>query len=147
MKCETLHNQLIFYMEGETAPDETKKIANHLQQCEKCANLYSEFQATFGIIETEKEIKVNPFLKTRINQQIANRKIKQKPLKAWNKLLQPALVTFLLLIAISSGVLLGNIYGSSANDTQFSETASNTTFYLNDFEQEPIETALLTDNQ
>ena len=59
MNCKDINSKLIFYIEGDLAPDLENKIKNHLQSCDSCMHLYENMKLTLGVIDKEKnEIKL-----------------------------------------------------------------------------------------
>ncbi len=146
MNCKEVNSNLIFYIEDELQPDKKTEIKEHLQSCQDCNKLFLDIKETFTIIEKEKKIKPNPFLFTRIQQQISNLE-EQKSSSVLQpnfiKILQPVTLSLLLL----SGIVFGIFLGSSFQKQEQNQTIVHQTdeFYLNDFQLEKIETFLLTE--
>ena len=145
MKCKSVHKKLIFYIDKELVQSEHDFIDNHLLECETCLHLYNELLASFNLIEKKKVLKPNPFLYTRIKQSLDNQaKNELRVLKpAYVRVLQPVLLTFVLMISVFSGIKLGSTYEiKSPENSTISQT---TEFYFNDIQQEKLEAFLLND--
>ena len=72
MKCKNLHKKLIFFLEGDLSPKMMEEVQNHLDECSSCAAFAKELKQTLGIIETEKELEVNPYFYTRLKARLEN---------------------------------------------------------------------------
>ena len=143
MKCKKIHKNLIFYIDGDLSSKENKEIEEHLSSCKNCSRLYSEIKSSMGIIQNEKSIETNPYLYTRIKQQLNN--INENTTKSvfaiqQKKLFQPIMVSFLIAVGIFIGVSIGNNYPIQENNIADTQTELN---YINDLQQEHIEYFLL----
>ncbi len=143
MKCKDVHKNLIFYIDRELSSAKNKEIEEHLSGCEKCSKLYNEIKSTMSVVENEKNIETNPFLYTRIKQKLDDiDKNTTKPIFAIQKrrLLQPALVTFIIAIGVFIGVSIGNSFPVKNNNIADNQSEQ---YYINDLQQEPVEYFLL----
>ena len=144
MKCKTLHNKLIFFLEGELPEKEMEIVKNHLSECSTCASFTEEMRQTLGILEAEKSPAVNPFFYTRLKAKLENQESEQKQV-FWNqsliRVLQPAIFSMLLLIGIYAGVKIGQ----PASTKQYTATImqNEEILYLNEMEVELIESFLM----
>ncbi len=144
MKCKTLHNKLIFYLEGDLPEKEMEQLRIHLSECSECAEFAGEVQKTLAVLEAEKSPEVNPFFYTRLKAKMEagvppSEKAIRRPALA--RILQPALFSLLLLTGIYSGIKIGQ----KAQD-RFYATANaeeQVVPYLNEMEAEPIEAFLM----
>jgi len=144
MKCKTLHNKLIFYLEGDLPEKEMKQVRIHLSGCSECAEFAGEMRKTLNVLETEKSPEVNPFFYTRLKAKMeagaqSSEKVTGHP--ALTRILQPALFSLLLLIGIYSGIKIGQkaqgqLYATANAEEQVIP-------YLNEMEAEPIEAFLM----
>jgi len=143
MKCKKIHKKLIFYIDGDLSSKENKKIEEHLSSCKNCSRLYSEMKSSMEIIQDEKSIETNPYLYTRIKQQLNNiNENATKPIFAIQrlKMLQPIMVSFLIAVGIFIGVSIGNNFPLQENNIADTQTELN---YINDLQQEHVEYFLL----
>ncbi|MEA3450852.1 MAG: zf-HC2 domain-containing protein [Bacteroidota bacterium] len=146
MKCKTAHKKLTHYFNNELSVAEDEAIKNHLKNCENCYNLYSELKTTYNLIEKKETLKPNPFLYTRINQQLINIKNKENQpvfIPAYRKVLQTVLLSFVILIAVGAGIKLGSLSGIQQEEKIL--VSPTTEFYFNDLGQEKIEVFLLNE--
>ena len=144
MKCKTINRKLILYFNNELSDSQKKEIKKHLENCEDCYKLYSELEMTFNLIEKKEVLKPNPFLYTRISQKLIDIK-SQKSLSifspVYKKILQPVLLSFVLVIGLFLGVKLGSINEIEQKEQLF--VSHTTEFYFNDLDQERLEVLLL----
>lgn len=144
MKCKTLHKKLIFFLEGDLPEKEAREINVHLNECASCAAFAEEMKKTLGVIQTEKSPEVNPFFYTRLKARMENEEIQEKQrvgFPVWEKVLQPAFFSLLLLAGIYSGIKIGQPANTGANQNIFAET--EVVPLLNEMDAEPIETFLM----
>lgn len=147
MDCKQINKKLIFYIEKSLSDFEMQEIKSHIKKCDSCKQLSAILESSLNVIDEEKKVTTNPFLHTRVMQQIENRKEKTSFAHQFSikRVLQPAFYSIILIVGIGFGVTLGNLATS-----QSSNTLANSDFeeiYFNDFDQEPIEAFLLNDNE
>ena len=143
MKCKQIHKNLIFYIDGDLTSKKNKKIEEHLSVCENCSRLYQEMKSSLSVIENKKSIEINPYLYTRIKQRLDDiNKNSTKSIFATQqkRLLQPALITFIIALGVFIGVSIGNTYTFQNNN--IADTQSEQ-YYINDLQQEHVEYFLL----
>jgi len=146
MKCKKANKKLTLYFNNELSVAEDEAIKNHLKNCENCYNLYSELKTTYNLIGKKETLKPNPFLYTRINQQLINIKNKENQsvlIPAYRKVLQTVLLSFVILIAVGAGIKLGSLSGIQQGKKIL--VSQTTEFYFNDLGQEKIEVYLLNE--
>lgn len=144
MKCKTLHKKLIFFLEGDLPAREAEEMAAHLAQCDACAAFAEDMKKTLDIIQVEKSPEVNPFFYTRLKARMENEKNREKQrvgFPIWEKVLQPAFFTLLLLAEIYTGIKIGQPANTETDPSIFAET--ELVPFLNEMEAEPIETFLM----
>jgi len=135
--CKNIESKLIFYFYKELNNLEMENIKNHLASCSGCSKLYTDLSKSLLVIDNEKEIELNPFIETRINQKIKELENSQTQgrVVSFRKIIQPAMSV----AAVSVGILLGVFFGSfySTSDSS-SNTASyeSVEYYMNDLEHE-----------
>ncbi len=146
MKCKHIENKIIFYIEGSLQEKEESDIKKHIENCKSCYNIYNQMKLSLAVIDNEKDKIPNPFLYTRIKQNIDDLENTNKNFifSPKNKMaLQSAFATFFLAVGIFAGVFLGN---TLSNDIKISDQISETEeLYFNEMEFEEIETTLLSD--
>lgn len=146
MKCKNFHKKMIFYIDGELTAPENSVIDQHLKTCNDCSLLFSELKSCYKLIENKETLKPNPFLYTRIKQNIENieQALSLKELKpVYMRIIQPVLIACLLVTGISFGILLGNSYDNTPQKNK--SIASTNEFYMNDFQSEELEINLLNE--
>lgn len=47
MNCNTVHNNLIFYLDNELNQEKKQELEKHLETCEECNDLYNQIAATY----------------------------------------------------------------------------------------------------
>lgn len=144
MKCKTLHKKLIFFLEGDLSEKEAREIKLHLNECADCAAFAEDMQKTLGIIQVEKSPQVNPFFYTRLKARMENKETREKQpigFSVWEKVLQPAFFSLLLLAGIYIGIKIGQPANTKSNQSIFAETELIP--FLNEMKAEPIENFLM----
>ncbi|HDR52047.1 MAG TPA: zf-HC2 domain-containing protein [Mariniphaga anaerophila] len=144
MKCKTLHKKLIFFLEDDLPENEAIEMKAHLAECESCAAFAEDMQKTLGIIQIEKSPEVNPFFYTRLKARMENEKVQEKQrvgFPVWEKVLQPAFFSLLLLAGIYTGIKIGQPATAKTSHSIFAET--ELVPFLNEMQTEPIETFLM----
>lgn len=144
MKCKTIHNKLIFYLEGDLPEKEMEQVRVHLNECPDCVAFVSELKQTMGVLEAEKSPAVNPFFYTRLKAKMEtqNESFESKAANPFLvRMLQPVLFSLLLLAGIYSGIKMGQ----KAEDQFYATNSAEEQMvpYLNEMEAEPIETFLM----
>ncbi len=144
MKCEKLHKKLIFFLDGDLPEKELQEINSHLNECTDCAAFAEDMKKTLEIIQEEKSPEVNPFFYTRLKARMENeeaREEQQVGFLIWEKVLQPAFFSLLLLAGIYTGIKIGQPVNNEKGQNIFAET--ELVPFLNEMEAEPIETFLM----
>ncbi len=139
MKHRDIHNDLIFYLEGELSIERQEKIREHLTGCKECSQFLEELRALLSIIEKEKDQKVNPYFYQATKAKIENRAAVTEKKSGLQRILQPAFFAMLLIAGIGFGALTG----SKITRSQPIETSANELFYFNEISNEPIESYFL----
>lgn len=141
MKCKEVNSKLIFYLEKELLKDEMTQMEHHLSNCSSCSDSLVLLQSAMGVIEKEKFLQPNPYFVSKTMNRLKEEQRKaNRPVFA--RLLMPAFVSTLFVLAIGSGIFMGanfasdteNIQQSNLIDPYFNETESETIelFFLND---------------
>lgn len=142
MKCKTLHSKIIFYLDGELTTEEMVQMTLHISECNDCAAFAKELKNTFGMLALEKSPKVNPFFYTRLKAKLENQddgqnKIYRRPV--FIRVLQPAFFSILLIAGIYAGIKIGQ----PATSTTAIFAEPDLIPYLNEMENETIESFLM----
>lgn len=143
MKCKSIHKNLLFYLEGNMMEEKRREIAEHLQHCEACRNFEHELELTLGIIDSEKNMPVNPFFYTRLKAKLENQSAPSfsQQRNFVLRFIQPAVFSLLMLIGIYAGIKIGQ----PASKKQYTEILMQNQEipYLNEMGNELIETSLM----
>jgi hypothetical protein len=138
MKHDSIHKDLIFYIDNELSAEKRMAVDKHLEVCADCRSFLAFLQEEMQIIEKEKNPEVSPFFYTRLSA-----KLEEKPVfraqSQWVRLAQPAFFSLILIIGIYGGIKLG----SNASFPKVKEPIASSIQMINDFEAEPIESFLL----
>lgn len=144
MQCKAIHKKLIFYLEGDLPAREAENVASHLGQCNDCAAFAEDLKKTLGVVELEKSPEVNPYFYTRLKARMENQHSTARQtvgLPVWQKVLQPAVFTLLLLAGIYSGIKIGQ--PAQTESPEFSAAQTALIPYLDEMKAEPIEIFLM----
>jgi len=153
MKCSDIQRQLVFFIEKKIPLELSDQIIFHLESCKKCKHLYINIEATYNSTEDVSRFPVNPFFYTRLIQKIKNEEDRNKSDffgLLLNKLSIPALF-LLVLTAIYIGISLGSRLDNdnrllvSENTRMLKLQQFADEYYLNELNEENIESILLTD--
>ncbi len=146
MKCKEVNNKLVRYINNELSKQENEIVKSHLESCATCNEIVVELQNTMSLFNDRVTLQPNPFLYTRIIQEINNRDSiidNNGFLPVFKKALQPVMFSFLLILSVFLGITLGNTYEVGQQE---SETSSLTIeYFFNDLEQETVEVSLLNE--
>lgn len=141
MKCNKVHNKLIFFVEGELPGEEMQAVQEHLHHCPECALFAEELKLSLSILETEKEPEINPFFYTRVKAKLEKQDeqlLQRRPV--FVRVLQPFAFSLILLLAIYGGIK----FGASSAETGKKLTAQQEMIpYLNEMDVEPLENFLM----
>lgn len=137
MDCKDFQKSLFAGEESELPSAARKEMEGHVHGCESCSRLLAGYRAFEDAIEAEKALEIVPFAATRILQRLENQK-GRKPLPV-SRLLQPAIITFLLVAALLTGYLVGN-HGTTRKSQSIPATDQvemlRTELYVADFVEE-----------
>ena len=144
MNCRIIHKKLIFFLEGDLTKKEAEEISAHLAQCSECAAFAEDMKKTLSIVEIEKFPEVNPFFYTRLKARLEKETeavYRPAGFPLWEKVLQPALFSLLLVAGIYTGIKIGQPVNDDLSTVSYAE--SELIPYLNEMEAEPLETFLM----
>lgn len=135
MNCNECQTKITSYPEEKTSPETLRSIKTHLESCKNCRSFYAASGWVDAFVAEEKQVKVNPFMATRVLAQIE----KQKAAKAGSVFIhslnpQPLLVAASIVLALFLGVSAGSFY----QPTNIAEQVPEELLYLNDAEMESL---------
>lgn len=139
MKCKAVHEDLIFYLDGELPAGKQEQISKHLDDCAGCREFLAFLKENADLIRSERNPAVSPYFYTRLSTRLHE----QKPSSEntwWPSIVQPAFFSILLIAGIYAGLKIGS---SASSDVNTRNSGSGMAQYVNDFESEPIESYLL----
>jgi len=111
MNCQVCQKVSDAYREGKLPGDMKTQVEDHLATCKECEDIYNMQVLAERVISQEKELLSNPFLITRIMEQIEDSETPHyKTVPAFTRVLRTAIITSSLAAAIFLGVMMGNIY-------------------------------------
>lgn len=146
MNCKEVYIKIIQYLEGDM--DEKTRILfmSHLRNCSLCEHLLNEVDATFNLYNNRDMLKTDPFMFTRITQEIENRRSSNSLSSKYFHILRPMVVAAVLIIGIYLGIGLGEQYVAEENNIAISDIQlMENEFLFNDFSFESIESFLLNE--
>ncbi len=145
MKCKEIHKQINPYLNGALDVVQSKSFESHLEECTSCRLLLANVTATMSSIENREILQPNPFLFTRISQEIENRANKS-PVAGLQRILQPIAIVAILAVGIYMGIGLGNSYVYVEDEYASSEIESIVDgFLFDDMKYESIEIFLMNE--
>ncbi len=145
-KCKQVHKKLLFYAEGDLPRHEEQALKQHLETCKTCRQLAHHIQETLNALPRQ-PVETNPFLLTRIMQQLEDRKQKQAmhTVNALHRrrILQPVIILLILIIGAWIGIMLGGNMQSQQQLTSVDDIKQE--IYFDDLQYETIENFLLSE--
>jgi len=141
MKCNSIHNQLIGYLDDEIDNDLRNEIEAHLKECSHCSEFLIRLKKAFDLVDEEKQMQHDPYMITRIIARLEDR----KPMILKNKFrmaFQTVAFVALIAIGIYSGILIGKNF---TNESPISADYQNEIYYLDELQHENMISVLLTD--
>ncbi len=143
MKCNILNSDLILYAEGTLPPERRAHVESHIANCSECSEFHAFLVGSFTVVEKDKEVVTNPFFYTRVMARLDTDKNRGG---FRLKRVMPAFVLSTLLIAgILAGINIGKLY--SVDNLLYTSDLQEEISYLDDIQQESIESFFLTLNE
>jgi predicted anti-sigma-YlaC factor YlaD len=127
MKCKDVRTKLPDYLEGGTLPG-MQAVAEHLAECEACRDFSIVVSDALHTLESEKLTEYDPFLFTRIQAGIENKRSRNRlgPVRFPARQLAYAMVFFFLVVA---GIGLGRLF---SNQQALATDYKTEIYYLQD---------------
>lgn len=138
MKHDSIHKDLIFYIDNELSVEKRIAVKKHLEECADCRSFLAFLKEGMQVIEKEKNPEVTPFFYTRLSARLEE-KPKYQAQNQWARLAQPAFFALILILGIYGGLRIGD----NASSPRVNQPTTSSIQMLNDFEAEPIESFLL----
>lgn len=152
MNCKNVKQHMIFLSEGSLEKELDTAMREHLANCDQCSYAYRQILQTLAVIESEKQIEIDPWFASRVEQQIIQLKAEPKTrtiagFKAASKHIRAIPVAASLILALWIGITLGskisiNNYGHSVTDDYYTDLIDD--FATEDIYQVSLEAFLLT---
>lgn len=147
MKCKEIHNQISPYLGGLLDEKRLELFESHLDGCVLCKQLVNEVSATMISADDEQRLLPDPFLSTRLLQEIENR-AENRLFTRIQRILQPVAIVTMLFIGAYLGIGLGNSFRSNQDELIKAESETLIAdFLFNDIDYESIELFLLEEKK
>lgn len=146
MDCTTTKKNLFSFLENKVSPEESLQIAAHLKDCKHCNGQYLQLKQVLAQLPNLKQENPNPFLFTRIEQQISQEQEQTQDLPRFARIFNPVLVSVLLVATVVIGISMfsqNNATSTTPGENQTSMIASQ--YHMNASDQDVIETYYLTE--
>jgi len=140
MECKDIRQNLFGIVENTLSPAFMAEVENHLTSCRECSEILSGFRQTTAIIEKDIAMEPDPFSGTRILQQLESAFFPEQlsERRSYFRILQPALLTLSLIVAILIGHSIGkkgiNIIPAASSDQEMESVRSD--LFISDFTDE-----------
>ncbi len=139
MNCKQIHNDLIFFLDGDLSAERTEFIRKHLDDCAGCSSFLEELKLQLQIIEDEKSPEISPWFEARLMARMNANTSKFVPVASSNEWIRSLAFSSLLVAGIISGIY----FGDKASGPPANRAESHDLMLMDDFRAEPIETFLL----
>jgi Putative zinc-finger len=140
MKCKTVHNKLIFFLEKELPVAEMQAVQEHLNSCTACSLFAEDLKKTLSILESDKTPELNPFFYTRVKMRLEQTQNALRTRPVVVRVLQPVAFSIILVLGIYAGIKLGNTRPNSGNHLSVEQEMIP---YWDALDAEPIENFLM----
>jgi hypothetical protein len=116
MDCTYVKDNLFNYTEGLLPSGTRAAYREHLHSCETCRAVVSGFETALSAIDGKKDTEINPFAATRtigrIEALLEHEERRKQPV--FGHVFQPALLTFIILLAVAIGFSLGRQFSGKS---------------------------------
>ncbi|MFN8255631.1 MAG: zf-HC2 domain-containing protein [Bacteroidales bacterium] len=117
MNCESCKSELEAYREGRLQEGMTLQVKAHLESCVECYTFFKFETLVEKIINEEKGLHPNPFIGTRVVEQLETME-KKINYPVYPKVLKPVFITASIFIAVFVGIIAGNLYQTPSANSQ-----------------------------
>jgi ABC-type phosphate transport system permease subunit len=152
MKCKEVNRKLSKFIEDKLSQNDNIVIKTHIDNCKMCSSNYNNLVNTLNLLRPTKNIEEQAFYYTRLKQKMENKlelKTSIFDLILGKRIMQASLYLTSIVIAVFIGIQIGSYSNSNDQLSNLSEEEDyiqvfSETQYLNDFEQENLESTLVT---
>lgn len=139
MNCQECQYNLLNYKERLLSEETSVQIKQHLEICPTCNGFAEYLSKTLKLIEYEKKLDPRPYLYTRLKVRM---EASGSPVlrKLWIARLQPAIFSMFLLLAIFTGIKVGEYFYNPVENDFISGELNR---LVNEMKTEPLELFLL----
>ena len=138
MKCKNIHNDLISYLEGSLAKDESDAVEKHLNSCDECRKFSDKLRVTLGYIDIEKEVSVTPGFADKVLTKLDS---EVEEYSLINRLMPVLTAAAVVLFAVFVGNSLAKQFSGSRDMVE--QGYHEEFLYANEIYMEPIENFFL----
>ncbi len=125
MICKDVHKKYDLFQNDQLSKHEMESMEQHISACADCKWLIDEVNKTMDIANNKELLSVDPFMFTRVQQQIINEST--KTVRLWGKFLQPIAASVVIIIGLTIGIGLGSkFYNDSLKSSSESREEINT---------------------
>lgn len=114
MNCQSCTEKSEAYLGGILSESEKAQIEEHLKKCPSCSEAFRLLDLAGRVIDEEKSLESNPFLKTRImaaiDRQISERESVQS-VSVFQRVIRPVVISLSVAAAAVLGVMAGSTLG------------------------------------
>ena len=138
MNCQQCKQNVDAYLEKRLPENKIAEVKKHLEVCSSCSELVFLGEIAEKVFIAEKAVTVNPYLATRVMNQINTAKSQQEGYKRiglFTGILQPMLIAATITVAVFLGIIEGNNYQSKPSSYDIPEEM----VYINDAHLESID--------
>jgi len=140
MKHERCKQNLIPFLEGSLQEPELQEMEQHLGECASCRGFADYLKITFTTIESSRVTQPDPFFYTRVKAKMDKQEDSYTAKPGFSRILQPAVLTLLLVAATFTGIKIGSSDWSLKTNGYVME---NLEPLMNELDSEPLETFLM----
>ncbi len=148
MKCKEIHSKMWSFLEGELHTAEQKAMEEHLEVCPDCRSDLERLTVYFKLLEERKEMEINPYFFTRLQQALSDESIGPDPvIRRVPVLVRWVAMPLTLVVALFLGVTLitHSYWKKNLNATDNSLTMSPyEEFFLGDTDENFYDTYFLS---
>jgi predicted anti-sigma-YlaC factor YlaD len=150
MKCNEIHNHILFFVEKQLKAEQLQAVELHLQTCSACRQLAEEISQTLDLIHLEKNNSSDDVFFEELMLQQNEKRVQSAStlfLAKSQKTLEVLKIAAVISFGIFMGVLIGNKLQSNQTDFAQSETEFVQELFNNtDLAYESVEEYLAENN-
>ena len=104
MDCSHIQNNLIEFIDDQLTDDDNKIFVDHIGSCAECNAQFNYLKETYGLIEAEKEMPINPFFYAKVKLRLENQLEPKRNKNMWVRWLKP--------VGIAASIVVGFYIGN-----------------------------------